>query len=86
MAAKSTTTAAALAEAFAALSVEGKPVTVRALREREQIGPRQRARKGTQIAEAKPGRGLDRHQQLLPCPFATGLRVAVDFRRRKAVA
>ncbi len=37
MAAKSTTTAAALAEAFAALSVEGKPVTVRALRERAKV-------------------------------------------------
>ena len=37
MAAKSTTTAAALANAFAALSVEGKPVTVRALRERAKV-------------------------------------------------
>ena len=33
MAAKNTGTASALAEAFAALSVEGKPVTVRTLRE-----------------------------------------------------
>jgi uncharacterized protein YhaN len=37
MAAKSTTTAAALADAFAALSVEGQAVTVRALRERAKV-------------------------------------------------
>ena len=34
---RNTTTAAALADAFAALSVEGKPVTVRALRERAKV-------------------------------------------------
>ena len=34
MAAKNTAATAALADAFAALTVEGKPVTVRALRER----------------------------------------------------
>lgn len=37
MAAKSTAAASALAEAFAALSVEGKPVTVRSLRERAGV-------------------------------------------------
>lgn len=37
MAAKDGAGAAALADAFAALSVEGKPVTVRALRERAQV-------------------------------------------------
>ena len=37
MAAKSTTAAAALANAFAALSVEGQAVTVRALRERAKV-------------------------------------------------
>lgn len=37
MAVKNTGTAAALAEAFAALSVEGKPVTVRTLREQARV-------------------------------------------------
>ena len=37
MAVKNTAAAAALADAFAALSVEGKPVTVRALRERARV-------------------------------------------------
>lgn len=37
MAAKSTVAASALADAFAALSVEGKPVTVRSLRERAGV-------------------------------------------------
>lgn len=37
MAAKNTAATSALADAFAALSVEGKPVTVRALRERAKV-------------------------------------------------
>ena len=37
MAAKKTSTASALADGFAALSVEGKPVTVRSLRERAGV-------------------------------------------------
>jgi hypothetical protein len=37
MAVKNTAVASALADAFAALSVEGKPVTVRALRERARV-------------------------------------------------
>ena len=37
MAAKSTAATSALADAFAALSMEGKPVTVRALRERARV-------------------------------------------------
>lgn len=37
MAAKNTAATAALADAFAALTVEGKPVTVRALRERARV-------------------------------------------------
>ena len=37
MAAKNSAAASALADAFAALSVEGKPVTVRALRERARV-------------------------------------------------
>ncbi len=37
MAAKNTAAASALADAFAALSVEGKPATVRALRERARV-------------------------------------------------
>lgn len=37
MAAKNTAAASALADAFAALNVEGKPVTVRALRERARV-------------------------------------------------
>ena len=37
MAVKSTAAASALADAFASLSVEGKPVTVRSLRERAGV-------------------------------------------------
>ncbi|KAG0924296.1 hypothetical protein G6F32_013966 [Rhizopus arrhizus] len=58
----------------------------RALREREQVGPGERAGEGAHVLQAEPARGAGGQVQLLLRPFGAGLRIAAQGFRCEAVA